>query len=219
MGDYVPEIGHEYNFLNAADIEGDFSKINIFGLDQAYNFDISVKDGVYSLIALGLANPDDASQGFANDPDALLNDPSDTLYNPNFGMGPEYYCYGADQHMGWGDEAVDMVVNGGGHMGMPGSTEILGLDVDEAAFCADWLATQIDGGGHGGMDHGMGDHVEPCEDEPGTHPCPLGMNCHQCTGHCPHRDDPESVPEPASGAALLALGAIAVGAKLKSKQG
>jgi tyrosinase len=200
LGDFAPEAGDTFKFLNASKIVGDFSKIYISGLDTAFDFDWEIIDGAYWLTAIGPSTS--STNGFAQTPGDLANDPNGELYNPLFGETAEYYCYGGTM-----DHSMM------GH-GTSTSTEYLPIGTDEIALC-DSIAQNDTGSDH----VGHGDHVTgDCDEVAKQHSCPLGTNCMGCTGHCSHRDGAESVPEPAAGAALLALGAIAVGSKLKSKQ-
>jgi tyrosinase len=159
-----------------------------------------------------------ANQGFARNREELLTDVPGKLYNPIFGEGPEYYCYGKDQHHGWGDTSLHSREH---EEHGTSSDEYLALDVDETELCDELLADNTDHPDNQDdcMDHD--DHMNHDNHGDGHH-CPLGMNCHGCNGiSCPHHpedQDPNSVPEPASALGLVALGAIGVGSRLKSKR-
>jgi tyrosinase len=211
LEDFIPNAGDTFSFLSASKIVGSFPTINIFGLDNPYDFDLEIKGNTLLLTTLGFAHPSAASHGFAKTPEALLVDTSGHLYNPRFGQDADYYCYGEDQHHGWGDKTLQAMDHSIGHGA--GSTVYLPLNIDETQLCNRILS-------HETHSNPTEEHVHHNHGE-GHHNCPLGMNCHGCHGNsCPLHNthcEPQSVPEPASVFALIALGAVGVSSQLRKK--
>jgi tyrosinase len=109
LNDFQPKLGDTFQFLKAADVKGDFDKINIFGLKESYNFDLGFKDGVYCLKVASQYKGDNPSHGFATTREQLLEDTTNNLYNPSFGQGIDHYLYGIGVHHGVGEETVNYI--------------------------------------------------------------------------------------------------------------
>uniref|UniRef100_UPI002614CA16 tyrosinase family protein n=1 Tax=Acaryochloris sp. IP29b_bin.137 TaxID=2969217 RepID=UPI002614CA16 len=175
-----PELGI-YKFLKASDIEGDFTTINIYGLQNAYDYQLHQHNGAYILKLCGLEEESEAGHGIAHTPEDLQEIDNSSLYNPRFGAGIDMYGYGLTPHHGWGEEAL----NSDGHNHTSDTNWFLPFDVDinywlDAIAAGEEIPDEFlppmedhhgehgNGGmgsgddmnhgnhGDGGMDHGMG---------------------------------------------------------------
>jgi tyrosinase len=106
LNGFQPKLGDTFKFLKASDVTGDFDKINIFGLQNSYNFDLGLKNGTYYLKVDSQYQGDNPSQGFATTREQLLKDTTRNLYNPSFGQGIDHFLYGVGVHHGVGEETV-----------------------------------------------------------------------------------------------------------------
>ncbi|MEO0984928.1 MAG: FG-GAP-like repeat-containing protein, partial [Cyanobacteria bacterium J06639_14] len=165
LGDFAPQYG-TFTFLAADSIEGDFTDINIFGLETPidYRFYKSDDGKAYKLEMMGLDESGESGYGVAQTSQALYEDTDLNLYNPRFGRGLDMYVYGHSVHHGWDYNGEDALVDHSAHGG--GSDWYLPYDVDISewitalnngeAIPEEYMSPMMHGdhGDHGGMDHG-----------------------------------------------------------------
>ncbi|MEY2976479.1 MAG: hypothetical protein RLZZ435_616 [Cyanobacteriota bacterium] len=121
-------------FLSAQDIQGDFSEINIFGLENPLEYRLykSADHTTYTIEFFGLADTATTNYGIAQTRADLFEDTDLSLYNPFFGQGLDMYIYGLGHHHGWGFDGEDAIVD---HA--PSTTDwYLPYDVDVNAWIA-----------------------------------------------------------------------------------
>ncbi len=106
LNDFAPKHG-TFTFLTADSIEGDFTDVNLFGLDQpmAYKLIKSGDGKSYQLQMMGLDEMNSSNLGIAQTQKALFEDTDLSLYNPSFGIGLDMAIYGYGPH-GWGDDVM-----------------------------------------------------------------------------------------------------------------
>jgi uncharacterized repeat protein (TIGR02059 family) len=102
LGDFAPKYG-VFTFLTADCIEGEFSDINIFGLEEAIDYKVfKSRDGKsYKIKMMGLSEEGTGDYGIAHTSQSLYEDTDLSLYNPRFGRGLDMYIYGYSDMHGW----------------------------------------------------------------------------------------------------------------------
>ncbi|MEB3232298.1 MAG: FG-GAP-like repeat-containing protein [Leptolyngbyaceae bacterium] len=139
LGDFAPTEG-TFTFLEADSIEGDFSEVNIFGLEApiAYVLYKSEDGTTYNLKMLGLDEAGVSGLGVAQTANALLEDTDLTMYNPRFGRGLDMYIYGYSDMHGWDLNGEDALFDHSSH----GTSDwYLSYDVD----INEWIKLLADG--------------------------------------------------------------------------
>ncbi|MCM1984910.1 FG-GAP-like repeat-containing protein, partial [Lyngbya confervoides] len=166
LGDFAPKYG-VFTFLKADAIEGSFSDINIFGLDEAINYKVfKSRDGKsFKIKMMGLCEEGLVDYGIAQTAQALYNDTDLSLYNPRFGRGLDMYIYGYSDMHGWDLNGEAALFDHSSHGGETNWYLPYDVDINEwatllsnGATIPQEYMTPMDHSDHDHSDHDHSDH-------------------------------------------------------------